>query len=413
MYTLESALALPKTPRSQWMSVDAGGQIVANLFSNYREVLLTLSHPDLEDPIHVSMNQLRNDYSAYSNTLTVLLQVLGDYGFDTISSLPTETIKYISYSDLFQAQYHLYRTIIGQELPENYPLEEKIDLEITRDVITTNLSLLHTHALVTVNGFVHLTDTDGTRAYVVEGAKTCDKQNVNHAGVISFMDVGSLEKIPLRTIPLEAADEPNGLKEGIRFTLETDLTNKSVFLVLGGYLVFLQDNVFWKLSDQRFQLNLKNLPYIERLLESNRYLDMTSLGLSPSEASSTNLNMEEIWSDEVIRKYFDLTQTFMVVVDTPALYVRNVFMKQMLSPGIFTSYQKPTFPLMVGYGRLAEYWRRKDDGYWHVTATDTYLRQYVFNHQRKLMLENVHEQLTCYRPYFFSQGLLLEMSTYG
>lgn len=412
MYTLVSTVALPKTPRSQWVSVNAGTKIVSALFQDYREVIMTLSHPDLEDPIFVPLEQLRNDYALYNNTLNVLLQVLGNYGFDTVPELPTQRIRYVAYSDLFQADYHLNRTIIGQVLPENFPYEDRKDLEITRSKYSTDLSKLHTQALISVNGFFHMTDTDGTRVFVVDGAKSCDKQNINHAGLVSFMDIAPLEKVSMHDVELLPATGETVLQNGLQFDVPRDLTNKSVFLVLGGYLVFLEENVFWQVNDQRFQINLKNLPYIERLLESNRYLDTSSLGLTSYLTSDSNLNQEEIWSDTVIRKYFQMSQSFLVVVNTPHLSTRKIYLKQMLSPGIFTAYQKPEFPLIVGYGRAAEYFRRPDRGFWEVTATDTYLRQYIFNHQRKLLLPNVHEQLTCYRPYFFSQGLLLEISTY-
>ena len=411
MYTLLSAIALPNTIGAQWSTVNLNTLLVSEIFLKYREIILTLKRDNEE--VFVDLNQLRSKYATYTNTLPVLLQVLANYTFETLSALPNKKIDYIKYSDVTRVGYRIKLARRGVILPEHYPTSELVDIELTRPKYKTDLSLLHTHCLVSVNGYYHMTDTDGERAYIVDGGVTSRYQDLAQVGLTSFLSIGQLQKIKLNKSDLSTRSGLETLKDIVVLTVNQDTSNKSFFLVLGGYLVMPQEGVFWQVGEHEYHLDLKRLPYLERLLESHHYIDLRSLELTYSELNKENLNIEEIWSDRVIENYFNLSQSFFVVVDRDNLFTNKIALRQMMSPGIFTAYQDPNYPLVVGVGKTAEYWKVHEDGHWAVTVLDSYYRDYIFNRQNQNTLINVTGQLSFDRPFYYSQGFLLEIGAYA
>lgn len=413
MYTLVRAIALPNQSAAQWSEVSLGNRIVSEIFSTYREIAITVTQDEDTTLLYLDLNQLRQRYAAYQNTLSVLLQFLGNPPLDTMDKLPGQKVNYIKYNDVYRASYKVRHCRRGLADPENYPKSALTDLELTRPNYATDLSLIHSHCLVSVNGFYHMTDTDGEVAFVVDGGKSVMLKNMAHLGITSFLSIGELTKHKLATQDIQPRTPDQPLKKRITFTVPEDLNGRSFFLVLGGFLVLPQDGVFYQAGERSFELNLERLPYVERLIESRDYIDLSPLGLTPSELSESNLNLAEVWSDAVIRKYLTLSQSFFVIVETDKLFFNKIFLRQMLSPGIFTAYQDPTYPLVVGTGRTAEYWKTHEDGQWAVSVADSFYRNYIFDRQQESTLVNVTDHLACDRPFFHSQGFLLEIGAYS
>lgn len=415
MYTLVRARVLPKTLAAQWTDLDAGNQIVATLYSSYRAIFLVVLPPGETEPVYVDFAQLQAEYAQYPNTLSILLQVLGDRALDTVPQLPDDTVDYVRYSDAVRVGYRCQFASAGHIYPSTYPTQDLPDLKVTRPDTDTDLSLLHSHCLLSVNGYYHRTDTDETDCWIIDGGKSARALNRNHIGITSFLNVGPLTKLSLQEAWIGTPSGYSALKDKVLITIPEDqgFLPKSWFLVLGGYLVLPEQGVLWQVGERQYYLDLTRLPYLERLLESKASIDLSDLQLTPSELNTTNLNVEEIWSDAVIRRYLLLSQSFLVGVNRAHLFYGKQSLRQFNEPGVFTCLQEPTAPLLVGYGRTAEYWKVLEDQIWAVTAQDTYLRNYMFNGLTQAALVNVTDQLENLRPSFISQGALLVMGAYG
>ena len=415
-YTFVSALVLPKIAGSQWKPYDVSNTIVSTLFSNYKGVILKLSIETVDgegapitDVFYADLEQLRTDYAMYENTLAVLLISIGNRTLDRLSEIPSE-MKYIVYNDAVRGGYSYRLCKRGFIYPSDYPKDDFMDLELHRVEYPTDLRLLHTHCLVSVNGLFHMTDTDGDKAYIVDGGKSIRKKAVGHVGITSFYDIGKLSKVKILPDQIYAPDS-QPLKEQVGFTINESTEGKSFFLILGGYLVLPQEGVFWKNGDNSFRLNMERLPYLERLLESQNFMSLEDLKLTESVLNETNLNVDEIWSDDVLKRYFSLSQSYLVIADTDNLFWNKIMLRQALMPGMFSAYQDPTYPLIMGHGRLAEYWKVFEDTQWAVTVVDSWYRNYIFNRSQPEDLKNITSQLAMDRPFFYSQGELLEIGS--
>ena len=407
MYHFVKAVCLTRTIGSQWHEVDLSQILVYDIFTTYMQTYLVLTNDFFEGEVYVDLNTLKPLYSSYAGTLEELLVELDNTTLETISSLPSTAVKYVKYSDAIRSEYKINTTKIGMNYPDNYPEEEKPDLVVTRPRYLTDLSLLHSHCLLSVNGYLHYTDTADNKAYIVDGAKTMRKSSINHVGILSFYDVGELNKVKIDSTRLIPQDPDAQLRDKLTFTVDVPLDNKTYLLVLGGHIVLADENVFWRSGEQSFTVDLNQLPYIERIFESKHYINLDSLGIDLE-----TVNVDEIWSDVVIKRYFDLSQTYLVVVDSPYLLSNKIHIRHSQLPGMFTSYQDPVYPLILNYGKIAEYWKTHEDGFWSVTVNDSHYRNFIISAQVSQDLITMNDHLQPNKPFYFSRGYLLELAGY-
>ena len=412
MYSFVRAVCLSRSAGSQWEETDISNYVVGSIFSSYSQIYLELSNVVLTDNVFVDFNQLRDEFSLSTLSLNNLLIDLGSRALDTVTALPTTDVKYVKYSDAFRAEYKINPCKIGTITPPGYLSKNMNDLRVSRPKYNTDLSKLHTHCLLSVNGYFHWTEADVNYAYIKDGAVTQRKSNHNQVGILSFLDVGELKKIKLTDTDISGySTEP--LRNRIYLNINEDLTNKSVILVLGGYLVFPQKDVFWQSGDHTLNLDINRLPYVERIYESSMYLDLQHLNLPIHTINPEMLNVNNLKTDDVIRKYLTLSQSYIVVVDKPRLSLNKIHLKHCSIPGQFTTYQDPSYPLIVNYGKMAEYWKIEKDGIYEVTIQDGHMRNYILTEQAEYYLENVNNHLVPNHPYTVSRGFLLEIAGYN
>ena len=414
MYKYESSVCLKKTTGSQWHETKINGTIVYLLYSVYRKIILVLSNPVLEKKVYVDMDELKNEFGWYNGTIEDMLESIGNRTLPTIPELPNTNIKYVKYSNAVQAAYKINRTKIGVNLPFNYPSEELIDLVITRPKYDTDISLLFSHCLLSVNGYYHNTDYNKENVYIVDGAKSLDICGTNHVGITSFLDIGKLTRIKLKEDDISLIDNALPKQAKVQFKVDLDVANKSFLLILGGYMIRPQEGVFWQSGENVFTLDMNRIPYPERLMESENFIDNSSLKLIKDtdalELGDNAYDLDQIYGEEVIRKYFQLSQSFFVVIDKPSILTNINKVQTSKLPGYITVYDSPTQPLVVGYGRLAEYWKKKEGNRWLVKVTDSVMRNYVINSDSKVNLSIVNNHYLSNFPIRESYGAFLEMS---
>jgi hypothetical protein len=129
---------------------------------------------------------------------------------------------------------------MGVGVPNNYS-GYLPDLKITKDLYLSNVSKLDTHALVSVNGFIHNTaSSEGVtnQIYVEEGAKSVDRCRANGIGMLSFADISPIKKIRIKPENIITNSASGRLYDQLSFSVElpndlTTLDDKSYILVLG------------------------------------------------------------------------------------------------------------------------------------------------------------------------------------
>lgn len=412
MYVYVRAACTARSMGAQWEIKDLSNILVFDIYSNFSKIVLELSNPYLAANVYVDMDTLKAKYSSYNGTLNALLVEIGDTTLQTTDTFPTTTIKYVRYADAFMAGYKVDKTTIGKQLPTGYPTDLLADLKLNRPDYNTDMQLLHDYCMVSVNGFYHRTDADDNYAYVYDGGTSTLKNKQNHIGILSFLDIGKLDKQSIKEQNILSSGDGTPLSKRCVLWTDTDLTGKSFFLVLGGYMLFPDNVSMWQSGDHLITLNFSAMPLLERYFESNLCLDLSALGLSQSSVNDNMINSEEFFSDTVLKKYLMLSQSFLVIVDAENLFTNKMFIRQSNLPGMFTAYQDPSYPLIVNYGKVAEYWKVKEDGQWSVSVRDSFLRNFVLTYEDIKQLPNVTDQRLPNRTFYNSRGFLLEIGSY-
>ena len=409
MYSIVKNVFLPRTIGSQWMSGDLTNTRLIDIFLSYSKAYVELSHPTLTNNIYVDLFIFREMSVDQTKTLGEILVVIGDDVLPTVPTLPNSTLRYAKYTDAVQSQFKIASCKKGFDIQDVPPYDRLTDLKLTRYKPATVISDIHDYCLTSVNGFIHMSDTDGLATYIDEGGKAIKKSRHNNVGLWSFADIGKLTKIKLDPLLIRPGLPDYGLKEKIYFDLSTDIGSKPFFLVLGGYLVFPKENVFWRRGDKSFALNLQTLPYVERVFESNDYIDLSYLQLTTDPVTPDVLNINELWGDDVIRRYLTMSQSFLVTVDVDNLDFRHLPVRCHNQSSQFTCYQDPSYPLLVGYGRTAEYWKRYEEGVWSMFVPDGYKHNYLINQLKTQNLDNINDHVHSTKPFYYSYANLLEI----
>lgn len=414
MYTYVSAMILDRTAGAQWRVVDLSAMTLKSIFETCRRIILTVQHTTYPFDVFVDLEPLRAEYSGYAFRLSQWFIDLGDRALPMIPRLPQPRVYYVQYTDAFRAGYKVDLTIIGRSDTSIAEQEERHDLRITRDSIPTPYDLLYRHCLVSVNGYLHPSDYNDRGLYVAGGGRSFRCSRQNQVGLHSFADIGDIQAIPITADQIHEMDPDTPLKTRLYLQLPvgTDTKNKSVVLSLGGYLVMPDPNVFWAINDTTYALSLDNLPYLERFIESSEYLDLSALGLTHSPMHPERVSVAELYSDAVVTRYCTLPQSFWVVVDTPHLFSVRRSLRTPNLPGMFISYHLPTAPLIVGHGKLAEYWKTYEDGEWSLTVQDSVYRHFIFDTIPDSSLTVITGGTVPMQPASHSRGWLLEIGAY-
>ena len=419
-YTFIKSHVLSTSAGAQWTELDVSTKIISNTFLLYRRVLVTVRNTVTDQDEVFDLNTYKASYGDYNDTLQQWLTVVMN-GITLAqvppSEIPNYTLSQVLYSNLFRLRYKINKAIMGVGVPNNYS-GYLPDLKITKDLYLSNVSKLDTHALVSVNGFIHNTassESATNQIYVEEGAKSVDRCRANGIGMLSFADISPIKKIRIKPENIITNSASGRLYDQLSFSVElpnglTTLDDKSYILVLGGYLIFIKDNVFYRQGDLSFSLNLQAIRYVDRILESDHFLDLSKLQLPRYAQYNDGFNTSELLSNDVIRRYFTLSQSFLVVVDTPVLYTESITIKHCDMPGNFRTYTEPRYPLFVGYGRMAEYWHDSQIGYWDVHVTDAYLRNFILTQGPELTSGYITDQLDPTKPTASLRGHFVAIS---
>ena len=413
-YQYIKSQCLARSIGAQWSFPDVKNARLCDIYFQYSRVYLVLFNTALERECIVDMNSVRAVNRTSTMTVAEWLVEIGETALDEVATLPDSTIRFAKYANVLQCGYKVKlvdRTAVDEQHRDFDTLN---DAMLGRDGIYADeglFPLIHTHCLTTVSGFIHNTDTDGTRAFIVDAGKVMRKAGQSHIGLLSFNAIGAIQKVNIPAANISRLDQDTSMFKKLTFTTDISLENKSVMLVLGGYLYLPRAGVFWQNSDSSFILSLENANYIERYLESKDHLDMSGLGLLPMDNSPDAVSTLALTSDETIKKYFQLSQSFLVVVDTPSLTSRKMALRGSNVPGAYTTVLDPVSPVITGYGRMPAYWKKREGDVWKLTINDNYLRNFVSRQRELKNVSVISDYLNSTRPTDISNGYLLEIST--
>lgn len=408
MYTIIKAIGIKFGVNKRWELIDLNDYKVIDLYKTFRKCFIQLSNGTPAVINCLNIERVSLEYSLYPGTFEELLLSIGNTALPTIERMPTITTRVAKYRDAFQAGYsvtpvhHLYNTNVA---PENLT-----SVLLTRSKPILDYNNFYKHCLVSVNGLYHLTDTDKVSGVMVYDAyKSLKIANQNQIGIFSFEGVCSLEFVPITRNMIHKQDPSEKLASSAYIHLDKDLTNKSVMLVIGGYLHSVDSDIFKKVGLSDFKIDFSNYRLLDKYYESKNYIDLSSLNLSITTRNLSQTSIEELFSDECIRAYLTLSQSFFVIMDNPDIFTNKIYIKRSNLYGMYISYIEPKYPLKIGLGRHPEYLSTLEDGQYAITVQDNTVQNRIYNTVNALNLNSVSDARTTINPNNIAAACFLEI----
>lgn len=411
MYQYISSLSLTTTINAQWQTTDVVDMALSVMYSRYRQTYLTVKESITDKEFYVPMEAYRTTLATSSLTVAEWLVTMDGVTLETVPELPNKDLVSAKYANAILSGYKIELAKAGYPYPDAMPQSELVDLSLTRPQYPTDLSLIHTHCLTKVNGYYHRTAFDGTKAFILDGGITAAMKRCSHTGIVSFLDIGTIEEKQLTDEDFMPLTEGAPLKEGIIINLPAEAEGKSIIFILGGYMVQPEPGVFYPNSPTSWVLNIQGLPYFQRIFESRKEIDLSSLKLETLDTNKEHaLVQASLLSDETLSAYMKLSQTYIAIVDTPNLYYDQIHVRVSNIPGLITSYQEPDFPLVMGYGKQVEYSKIQETQYWALRVADSWYKQFAFSTAPTRNVQVLTDHWVTWKPYLRTNGYLLVIS---
>lgn len=377
-YTLVSALGKSLTGGQEWSSIDLGDMTFAEVVKGYSTVYAILTNPFITGQVSLNIASILPNITNHSLTFNTYLGSIGNAALPTSASIPSVQTSYARYMNAFQAGYSVTPIASMAALDSKLPVADKPHVVLTR--ANTNYESFYQNCLVSVNGFIHMTDTDkATGVWVLNAMKSCILSKKNKIGILDFQDIGTLSIIPITADMIYKQNTRQSLCNHAYINAGRDLTNTTVMLVIGGYLHLLDTKTFKLVGRESIMIDFNNYPLLERYYESKDYIDLSNLALSTFSNNPDAISVEEITSDAAITALLTLSQSFIVLLNNTDVSMDLVQLEKMRWPGCYASYVTPVYPLMTGYGKLNEYWWVYEKPRYALKCADNLKDNYIFN----------------------------------
>jgi hypothetical protein len=367
MYQLISAVGKALNFDGQYQTIDIGNIPMQQLYQTYVSVYVTLSNTATTTEYVLDLYRLPTQWKISTITFNAFL-IQNENRTLPVETEPLDlTYRLVRFYDLWQYDFN------AKGHDRDYHPDYFLDVEERRDVLvsksTANYANMVKYGLFTVNGFIHRSEFINQGVFILDGGTSHKLANNNLLGLIDFQHVGQKKEIPITLDMLVEKIPGLPLKDAVYIQSPESFLGKVPMLVIGGYLHPL-GNLVQLVNDNTLKFNFKYYNWLDRYLESKSYIDLSSLEITP--LTNGAIDQIQFYSDDVIRKYLTLSQSFIVLVDTPYLDVGVSPVSYSLLAGRYLTGNKPQAPLLIGHGRIAEYKVTTENGQ-YVLAVDNYL----------------------------------------
>jgi hypothetical protein len=381
------------------------------LYMQYRQLYLTVTSTFFPDPLIIDLNDYRPKYMAFIGTVQDFLTDLGNETLKTVPSIPTFKTGTTTYVDAMQNGYKIDLMAPNIHPTVNLPKVMRTDVRVSRDYPATDMRQVFDYCMVSVNGYWHMTDTDGDYLYVKEAGKTNFISQRNTMGIWSFKNIGKIKQIPITPGMIFKQASDSRLYERAYVKLPVSTEGKTALFVIGGYLVLPDSGIFSHVGNDTYSLDMSRLPLVERYFDSFKDIDYTSLGLDNSTTNKDKINIAQFYSDAVLTKYLTMSQSFVVLVDTQEIFKNTYHLEKSPIPCNWRSTFEPKHPLFVSNGKVAEYWKSHEDGIWSLRTMDGFKQNRVLSELGSSSLTNADHGRSPMNPYINSHATLVELGS--
>ena len=354
MYVIVNAYAKTRTLPNEWLVVDLTKLKLKDVYRLYKECYVNLTNSLLGDTkLLLDLNKLKTKLLNSEDTLVAYIAKLGKNSLPTTKGNISLINRYAKYVDGFRAGYKFQPVSYNKAIDANIPLGDRESLWCTKTGVDGRTVV--EQCMVAVNGYWHYLDANKNGFWVLEAMASQQHCKLNLIGLLSFKDLGKLSYVKFSSKDLFSLDS-EGYKNVVGIKTKVKLDNKTLILVIGGYMHILDSKVFYQYNDNSILIHLDNLPLLERYQESSQYLNLDYLPFERSSKNPNLVNKADFFSDTNLVALLTGPHSFLVVLDNPDIQVTRTVIRTPPTPQLAISWTEPNYPLIQGVGKVANYW---------------------------------------------------------
>lgn len=288
-------------------------------------------------------------------TLGQWFVALGNTALPTKTFTTVETVQAL-YSDAIHAGFKVEMVVSGGQPSLELPWAAKTDLLVTKEGLTGGM--MEANTLASVAGYLHRTYSSTAGLYVMQGGRTVQQSDINSLGLISFAKLGGCKIVPITAkmlggLPAAGTELDTPIYVSVP---GVDWSKSSAMLVLLGHLIPL-GNVFRAVGNGLFEINLLQYPYLERFLTAEQYMDLSQIRsvTSKKKDAPTMISVPESRGRAFIQEMLTISQSFIVVVNSPDVYFNRIPLEIGQHPCAFYHHETVKAPCQHHDGRMLNY----------------------------------------------------------
>ena len=374
MYQYVKSFLKPVGVNQSYQDINVSLMTLGDIYKNFIDGYIELSNTAIDGNVFLSVEDLKScDLPKRDNfTFEYWLSYIGNRSLPTTDTRVEFVTKKISHRDALQAGYDLMICSRDAHYDANLPQSEKKDLYLTKS--TGAIKLLRTRSLVSVNGHLHPHRSYYRGICVLGGGESTPPAGNFLCSITSFATIGDVSFVPFTQSMIHRYAPATPYSQQTIIDTAVDLSDKTVMLSLGGVLVT-SSKVIEVVNPENgiIKLNLSRFDIVDAIYQSVGKINLESLGILDENSLANNYRFPRamLLSDEVVLKYLQLVQTFLIVIDNPNVQITKEPVSRTGIAGKFEVKYNPTLPLVDDTGRIVEYWVDSQNDGWYILHTNS------------------------------------------
>lgn len=408
MYNFISAQVIPKNDAGGWQTVNLNYTRMDFIARDYRVCIIEVQHDKTLERGYV-------DFFRFPKSAQIMAIPLRDYLMNSdaiiLDLIKEDFVAGAEYVRCYLASaMNMYTVGSNRHMsPQDELLpDQQIDLTLIHDKMKeSDYKRLNEYGLITVGGLLHNTGVVNNGLMVYDGAKTAWGHGEDRIGILDFTRVGKITRKKIKESDLRYPLGEDELVNNIYINTGIDLSEKTVFLSLGGILHTLEDRLSI-VDDQVVKMNLRGLDLVGLFYETRELIDYSDFPLRHDQYILDMYRLEDFHKPEYIKSLLSLTQSFLVILDSKNITIRKEKLHGTEFPGLYLANNDiiPEVPVVIGRGYIPgfNYFRRVE---FDVLKVPCYITKYPMRTTTEDNIIQVRDIDYGYRPKGYSEAFRL------